>query len=118
MQFTISVAGQVGQIRLAQSKALWPLFETVVNSIQSLEDTDESAKRITVEARRDSTIQVKIGPDGSQTEEPSRFVEFVVTDNGNGFNSENYQSFLQAYSQFESKEGLQRDWSIPLAKSF
>lgn len=105
MQFTISVAGQVGQIRLAQSKALWPLFETVVNSIQSLEDTDESAKRITVEARRDSTIQVKIGPDGSQTEEPSRFVEFVVTDNGNGFNSENYQSFLQAYSQLKVKKG-------------
>ena len=40
MPITVNIAGQVGQIRLAQSKVLWPLFETVINSIQSLEDTD------------------------------------------------------------------------------
>ena len=45
MPFTISVAGQVGQIKLAQAKALWPLFETVINSIQSLEDTDEPKRQ-------------------------------------------------------------------------
>lgn len=36
MPITVNVAGQVGQIRLPTSKALWPLFETVINSIQSL----------------------------------------------------------------------------------
>ncbi len=105
MPFTISVAGQVGQIKLAQSKALWPLFETVVNSIQSLEDTDEPNKTIIVEAHRDPSVQIKISSDGSKIEEPSHFVEFVVTDNGNGFNDENYRSFMEAYSQLKVKKG-------------
>ena len=39
MPMTVNIAGQVRQIRLSTAKALWPLFETVINSIQSLEDT-------------------------------------------------------------------------------
>ena len=105
MPFTISVAGQVGQIKLAQAKALWPLFETVINSIQSLEDTKEAEKEIIVEAIRDPQVQIHINSDGTKTEEPSHFTEFVVSDNGNGFNSENYSSFLEAYSQLKVKKG-------------
>lgn len=59
MAMTVNVAGQVGQIRLGQQKALWPLFETVVNSIQSLEDTDCEDKKITIEALRDPNLQRK-----------------------------------------------------------
>ena len=36
MHFTMNLKGQVNQMRLPKSKALWPLFETIVNSIQSL----------------------------------------------------------------------------------
>lgn len=46
MPITVNVAGQVGQIRLSPTKALWPLFETVINSIQSLEDSDVTEKKI------------------------------------------------------------------------
>ena len=56
MAITVNIAGQVGQIRLAQSKALWPLFETVINSVQSLEDTDTPKKQITVEALRKTRL--------------------------------------------------------------
>ena len=38
-------------------------------------------------------------------EEPKHFENFVVTDNGNGFNTENYMSFLEAYSQLKLKKG-------------
>lgn len=38
MQFTMNLVGQVNQMRLPKSKALWPLFETIVNSIQSIEE--------------------------------------------------------------------------------
>ena len=38
-------------------------------------------------------------------EEPKHFENFVVTDNGNGFNTENYISFLEAYSQLKLKKG-------------
>lgn len=105
MPITVNIAGQVGQIRLAQGKALWPLFETVINSIQSLEDTETVDKRITIEAIRDPNIQLRLNSNGEREEELTRFIEFIVTDNGVGFNEENYKSFLEAYSQLKVKKG-------------
>lgn len=105
MQMTVNVAGQVGQIKLGQNKALWPLFETVINSIQSLEDTDIDRKEITIEALRNPNVQLRINADGTKTEEPSRFEHFIVTDNGNGFNEANFKSFKEAYSQLKVQKG-------------
>ena len=105
MAFILNIAGQVGQISLSPSKALWPLFETVVNSIQSLEDTDIADKRIVIDALRNNDIQTETDSQGNIIEAPSRFEEFIVTDNGNGFNTANYNSFLEAYSQLKVKKG-------------
>ena len=105
MQMTVNIAGHVGQMRLGNNKALWPLFETVVNSIQSLEDTETEEKQVIVEALRDGNAQVKVNVDGTKTEELSHFESFIVTDNGNGFNTKNYQSFLEAYSQLKVEKG-------------
>lgn len=105
MQMTVNVAGQVGQIKLGQNKALWPLFETVINSIQSLEDTDTEQKIITIEALRNPNIQSRMNKDGTQSEEQTHFEQFIVTDNGNGFNDANFKSFNEAYSQLKVKKG-------------
>lgn len=105
MPITINVAGQVGQIKLSPAKALWPLFETVINSIQSLEESNVTEKKIIIDALRSEHIQLKTDGQGKTTEEPARFEAFVVTDNGNGFNTENYTSFLEAYSQLKVKKG-------------
>lgn len=105
MPMTVNVAGQVAQIKLGQNKALWPLFETVINSIQSLEDTDTEQKQITIEALRNPNVQMRLNADGTKTEEPSRFEQFIVTDNGNGFNEANFKSFQEAYSQLKVKKG-------------
>ncbi len=105
MPMTVNVAGQVGQIKLGQNKALWPLFETVINSIQSLEDTNTEQKQITIEALRNPNVQMRLNADGTKTEEPSRFEQFIVTDNGNGFNEANFKSFQEAYSQLKVKKG-------------
>lgn len=105
MPMTVNVAGQVGQIKLGQNKALWPLFETVINSIQSLEDTDIDCKEITIEALRNPSVQLRLNADGTKSEEPSRFEQFIVTDNGNGFNEVNFKSFQEAYSQLKVKKG-------------
>ena len=105
MPMTVTVAGQVGQIKLSLAKALWPLFETVINSIQSLEDSNVSEKKIIIDALRSEDIQLKTDGQGNTVEEPAHFVAFVVTDNGNGFNTENYTSFLEAYSQLKVKKG-------------
>ena len=64
MPITVNVAGQVGQIRLPTSKALWPLFETVINSIQSLEESDTKKKVIVIDALRPEHTQLKTGEQG------------------------------------------------------
>jgi len=104
MNFTINIEGQVRQIKLSKTKALWPLFETVVNSIQSLEDTNEKEKRITIEAIRETQFQLNMSAD-EKIDKCTHFEEFIITDNGNGFNTENYNSFLEAYSQLKVKKG-------------
>lgn len=105
MPIIVNVAGQVGQIKLSPTKALWPLFETVINSIQSLEDSNIAEKKIVIDALRPEHVQLKTDGQGNTTEELAHFEAFVVTDNGNGFNTENYTSFLEAYSQLKVKKG-------------
>ena len=104
MPMTLNVAGQLGQLKLSTAKALWPLFETVINSIQSLEDSNITEKRITIDALRSEQVQLKCDSKSNPVEEPTHFESFVVTDNGNGFNSKNYKSFLEAYSQLKAKK--------------
>lgn len=105
MPIIVNVAGQVGQIKLSTTKALWPLFETVINSIQSLEDSDVEEKKIVIDALRPEHVQLRTDGQGKMIEEPTHFEAFVVTDNGNGFNTENYTSFLEAYSQLKVRKG-------------
>ena len=105
MSMSFNLVGQVGQIRLSASKVLWPLFETVINSIQSLEETDIKEKRIEIEAYRSKVAQIMINDQCETEDELSHFESFVVTDNGNGFNDQNYRSFLEAYSQLKVKKG-------------
>ena len=71
MPMTVNIARQVRQIRLSTAKALWPLFETVINSIQSLEDTSIDEKKIVIEALRSEDIQLKT--DGSGGTVVNRF---------------------------------------------
>ena len=37
--FTFNIKGLLRDMKLAESKALWPLFEAVVNAIQAIEDS-------------------------------------------------------------------------------
>lgn len=69
----VNVAGQVGQIKLSLAKALWPLFETVINSIQSLEDSNVPEKKIVIDALRSEHIQLRIDGQGNMIEEPAHF---------------------------------------------
>lgn len=105
MPIIVNVAGQVGQIKLSTTKALWPLFETIINSIQSLEDSNVDEKKIVIDALRPDHVQLKTDGQGNMIEEFTHFETFVVTDNGNGFNTENYTSFLEAYSQLKVRKG-------------
>ena len=37
--FTFNIKGLLRDMKLAEAKALWPLFEAVVNAIQAIEDS-------------------------------------------------------------------------------
>lgn len=106
MPMILNVAGQVNQIKLSPSKALWPLFETIINSIQSLEESDIKDKSIIIDAVRPEYNKQRMGDkQGEITEELTHFISFIVTDNGNGFNTNNYSSFMEAYSRLKVKKG-------------
>lgn len=42
----LDIRGQLNSMNLPPSKALWPLYETVVNAIQSIEDSENKANGI------------------------------------------------------------------------
>ena len=100
--FRFNLKGQLNEVKLPEYKALWPLFETVVNSIQSIEDSTNSQNgQIIILANRLENRQMNM--DGN--EELNPFYEFRVIDNGEGFNSINYNSFLEAYSNLKVSKG-------------
>lgn len=100
--FRFNLKGQLNEVKLPEYKALWPLFETIVNSIQSIEDSpNNSSGKIVIKANRIEERQIDV----NGNEEVTPFSEFVVTDNGDGFNTINYNSFLEAYSNLKISKG-------------
>ena len=101
--FALDIKGQLNNMRLSESKALWPLFEAVVNSIHSIEDSPrKNCGEITIFAQRDEAMSDSYDKDNPPLE---RINSFVITDNGLGFNTENYTSFNTAYSTLKLKKG-------------
>ena len=96
MSFKFNLNGQLKSFTLPEYKALWPLFEAVVNAIQSIEDSEnKDCGKIFITAEREHCLQ---GISGS-------FVSFCIKDNGVGFGKENYNSFCEAYSMLKLNKG-------------
>lgn len=101
--FVLNIRGQLNNIRLAESKALWPLFEAVVNSIQAIEDSpNKNNGKIYILAQREMNYYEKLLSDKEVLE---KFESFTITDNGIGLDEENYNSFNTAYSILKAKKG-------------
>ena len=101
--FTFNIKGLLHDMRLADSKALWPLFEAVVNAIQAIEDSpNKSQGKISVFVHREDS---RINP-GTMAKVSSEKIEaFSITDNGIGLDTKNYESFLSAYSTHKVQKG-------------
>ena len=98
----IDVRGKVREKKLAYRNTLLPLFEAVVNSIHSIEDiNNRSSGKIEIEIirSRQSTIE------SEESKSLAPVIDFVITDNGIGFNDQNYESFNYAYSTHKLKKG-------------
>lgn len=115
MGFLFNIKGQLNTIHLAKSKALWPLFEAVVNSIQSIEDSpNRNCGKIAIRAYRQKSDQFIIG----KREFLTRFEAFSITDNGLGLNTTNYKSFNTAYSTLKVKKGCKGIGRLLWLKAF
>lgn len=96
------IEGIINELNISPADVLYPFYETVVNSIQSILERKEDGLngKIVVEIERDKT----------QTELFEKYEHFPiksikVTDNGIGFTRANFESFEHAHSTKKIKLG-------------
>jgi len=116
VEFHTNIAGKVRNTKLPKSKALWPLFETISNSIHAIEEKGDLTKGI---------INIKIirNGDPSVLEELSNVESYpihsiAISDNGIGFNELNYNSFLTAESDYKIEKGAKGVGRFVCLKAF
>lgn len=96
----VDIKGRVKNTNLPYQKPLLPLFESVINSFQSLDNID-GQKFITITAIRDD-MQTELD---LQDKNVRPINSFIVEDNGVGFDEANYNSFNTSDSTYKSLEG-------------
>ena len=96
----IDVAGRVRNVPLPTSRPLTPLFEAVVNSIQAIEDARRGDGRISIKLVRDQSPTLIELDRGSRD-----IVSFEITDNGVGFNDDNFAAFQTSDTTYKANRG-------------
>lgn len=86
-------------IRLPESKPLLPLFEAVVNSFLSIEDAAVESGRIEIKVYCESILR------GEGMECEGIVDGFMVSDNGVGFNNENFHHFFISDTSHRASRG-------------
>ena len=99
----IDLKGRVNRLKLAERNMLLPVFEAIVNSIHAIEDTKVPNGKIEICAERNQQMKLQLN-DVEKKVLPD-IVSFSVTDNGIGFNDDNYESFKKEYSTHKAERG-------------
>ena len=108
----IDIAGRISNVSLPRTKALLPLFETIVNSIDALEDLNNlNCGEITVYIERDHSQGQLL--DSDTTYYPIK--NFLVEDNGPGFNEDNFVSFKTSDTTYKKNKGGKGIGGVSLA---
>jgi len=95
----LNVKGKVRNTQLAQDKALFPMFEAVVNSFQAIEETQAlTAPSLQIVVERDS-------PSSVLSSFTPHVDGFTVIDNGAGFNPDNLDSFFTSDTEYKLSKG-------------
>ena len=97
------LTGKVNNLKHFKNEALLPLFETIVNSIEAIEERGNSSEgQITVRIKR-STQHTLTGT--NVDEEKEHITSFEIEDNGIGFDKNNYDSFKTAETTYKLEKG-------------
>lgn len=98
------VIGRVRNMRLAKRNVLLPLFDTIVNSIQAIEDRNSLRRgKIEIHIVRIPQQTVCKGEDEKKFQE--EIIGFIVKDDGIGFDRTNFESFQTSDSRQKEKRG-------------
>lgn len=104
-KFSTNVEGKIHEIRLDAKKGYQALFEVISNSIYSINNSNQSDGRIDIQIERDPIFQAQIGVSLEQQKAQQKVNNIIVTDNGDGFTLENFNSFLTCYSDLKQNKG-------------
>lgn len=107
MEVTSNLEGRLRNTHLSKTDALVPLFEAVVNSIQSLEDlppVEGVEPSIAIQVNRLPQLTI---PGMEQPGRPSqeKILGFEIIDTGVGFNETNFSSFQTLDSVLKEEKG-------------
>lgn len=94
----IDIKGKISEKKLAYNNTLLPLFEAIVNSIHAIEE-DSATKPGIIEIDIVRSTQTGLVFEGK--EELPEIIDFIIKDNGIGFNEANYESFNYAHSTYK-----------------
>ncbi|PYG52830.1 hypothetical protein [Rhizobium sp. UGM030330-04] len=103
MNLHTNLQGRLRNTRLPKSHGLWPVFETVVNSIHSLEERGNIKTEGKITLRISRAFQASLELDGESR--VNDIEGFVVEDNGIGFNDTNMKSFETLDSDHKIEKG-------------
>lgn len=96
----IDLKGRVNRLKLAERNMLLPVFEAIVNSIHAIEDAKIKDGKIVVNIIRSTQASLEL-----DTRSLPEILGFKVSDNGIGFDENNYESFKREYSTYKAERG-------------
>lgn len=108
------IVGKIKRMRLFKSQALLPLFEAIVNSLHSIQRLKVEKGFIDISFTRDNS-QGSLFEDGVNI---NPIKDFIIKDNGEGFNNVNYTSFRSANSILKLEMGGQGVGRFTWLKTF
>lgn len=92
----------IDSVDLGRSEVLLPIYESIVNSIISLEKTEQDDKKIEVIIERLPDKNEQLNLFGKN---PAIIKNVTIIDNGEGFTEENFSSFKKPFSKVNKKYG-------------
>ncbi len=114
------IKGKINNMPDFYNTAFLPVFEAIINSIQSIEDSQNKKNgEIVVRIKRsDAEQQLELTEDGSTKYAEKEILGFEIEDNGIGFTSENFTSFNKSDSTYKLSKGCKGIGRFSWLKAF
>jgi len=99
VKLTTDLKGKINNLRDFKGEALQPLFETLINAIQAIEEKTNKLEEEKI------TISIDRVPSISEDFGTQPITDFTIEDTGIGFTENNFNSFLTSDSTYKFNKG-------------